>query len=97
MAVLLVALFVRTAIVGLPFISYRLRQRSIQSDCTRVRPGMSLTEVQLLIHASAPPTQEWMVGDKFSFGRWETCEVKLNLATSTVESAHMIESQLGQP
>jgi len=87
---LIVASLTRTAMWGGPFLVYKVRQPSIRSQCAAVHAGMSLKDVEDMIHSGAWPLQESLDGNQFVFANWEACQVDLDHETKIVKTAHVV-------
>jgi hypothetical protein len=77
-----------------PILLYRVRQSSIQSECAAVYAGMTLSEVEELVHSKAWPTEESFSKDVYSFGRWEVCQVEVEPLTKKVKRAQMFHGSV---
>jgi hypothetical protein len=91
------AAVVRTAIWGGPALLYHLRARPISSECAAIRAGMTFDEMEARVHSRTWPTDEFLSANRFSFGRWETCEVELDPNTRNVLRAQMLPQAYAAP
>lgn len=94
LTILTVAVVVRTAIWGGPRMLYELRRPSTSSVCAVVHSGMTLIEVEDLVHSRNWPMQESLSANQFSFGAWDTCKVDLDPQTHKVVRAGMDQSPI---
>jgi hypothetical protein len=91
------ALIVRTVLWGGPSFLYNLRQPSISSQCGAIHAGMTLNEVETMVHSVASPPDESLTDNHFSFGSRDVCEVDLDPTTKHVTRAWMFQSSVRWP
>ncbi len=90
----LIAVAVRTAVWGGPFLLYSARQPSIPSECGAIQNGISLPELERSIHSRGIPMEESITENALSFGRWETCRVELDPVSRKVIRAEIVDTQV---
>lgn len=85
-----VSFLTRTAMWGGPFLLHKIWQPSIRSQCAAVHAGMSLNDVENIIHSRVWPLQESLTGNQFTFASWEACQVDLDPQTKIVKATHLV-------
>ena len=95
LVMLATAVIVHAAIWGGPALWYKLRQPSVRSECDAVHSGMTLAELDNLVHAKGAPTDESLVGNHLSFGQWDSCDVELDPSTMKVTQVRVVPARLG--
>jgi hypothetical protein len=88
------AAVVHTAIWAGPIFVFSLQSSSMRLTCARVRPGMTLSEVQGLFHG-VKPVNEAIVGAELRFETKDLCVMELEPTTHKVLSAQFREETIG--
>lgn len=90
------ARFVQLTVTRWPEISYERRNPSTARECNQVRSGMDMDRVLSVIDQDAPPPEERLDGDRFTFWRKDhACVVELDAVTKRVAKAHVDDSPRG--
>ena len=92
--VVIVAIAVRAAMWNSPAAVYKFRQTSVSSQCSAIKPGMTLTDVEKLIHSQSTPMDEGLISNRLVFGNWDMCEVELDSSGQKVTQAYMTQSRI---
>lgn len=72
-----------------PYLLHNVRHASTQSTCAKIRPGMTLSQAETLVHAHSEPLQESLTGRDLFFGEWTLCHVEFEPQTRNVTKAYM--------
>src|SRR5947207_11963531 len=84
-----VALLTREGVWTAPFVVYKLSPSAVRSQCASIHPGMTIRDVDNLIHRGRTPLEESLSSSELFFGDWNQCQVELT-PDAKVVSAHMV-------